>query len=70
MLRSLKSVGRYWKSLTKESMESRTKIFQADILYNENSILYNFDISLHPGESYEGISEIKFNIPQHDFSEG
>ena len=43
---------------------------QADILYNENSILYNFDISLHPGESYEGISEIKFNIPQNDFSEG
>lgn len=48
-------------------MEKRSTIFDADNTYDQNSISYNFNLALHPGKHYEGISEIKFRLADHNF---
>ena len=37
------------------------------IPFDEKSISYNFNLALHPGKMYEGISEIKFHIANYEF---
>ena len=56
-------MNRYPYSLDQTSMASRSSLFYSqDNTYNADTIAYNFHLLLHPGQKYQGLAKIAFNL--------
>lgn len=63
MIRVFRFIQRY--SLDKVNMNKRTNCFYPSpdsTNYHEDTINYAYNLALHPGNTYEGIAEIRFNL--------